>query len=979
MKSVKRFFLHTFIPLFLLLALTLPLLVSCQNKNPDSYVGKKDTLKLTKKELADLCIVYNIRALSDETDVLDGFLRKLKDTFGTDVACEDDMHEHNKTYEILFGSPDSETYKNMTQDLSLRDGDFFIGYADKKVVITAGSANGLQSAVDFLFANCYGKDAFFIPKKHLAEKNYTVKSATFAQNDFLKTPYSLVVRSGASEAATLLRNTVSDLCGITLKISSSASYKHIYIGTRKNETATSGAYTVECDENGNVYIAATDVADTAKAVELFLYKVFGCDGISGTAAETVLLPAGTISYGAADYNTLQTVRLAQYTKKTLYVSAGAAAGGNGSAEAPYATLTEAVNAAHAIIAETDRMNITIAMDSGTHRLTDTAIFSGADIGDKRYYLTLKGDGDNTIVTSGVQVPGTAFTQVNGKNYYAYQLPSSYIRNGQYPALRDLSVNGNLLTLARSAGEKLMALDAYKGEVTEITDKNGNVTETVTPVSEDEHILYLDAELLSRYENESDIRDAELWIKVEWQIHAVHIDYIDRQKTERDSDNNLLYAVKIREEDWNALMGDPTSNKRNYYSTLKNRGYWIANDVHFLTENNTFVYDRENGTFYVIPPKNSNISDLTFEIPMLNTLLSFSAAENVRIENLAFTGITNTYIADNGYITGQCGYLKTGNTGFLPYAAVYGENINEFTVSDCLFVNLSCDGVSFRGAVDNLTVTGNDFKNIGGSAIRVGNNNGTYSAKNHNYNIVIENNLAENTGMIYTSNAAIFVSCVQKLSLCHNTIRHSAYSGISVGWSWSPMKNAGGINVKYAEIAYNYIDGFMCGMKDGGAIYAVGGNSPFNENEDVYFNFIHDNYCVVSPETATLADEPTGGYTVLYLDGSSSNWRMSRNVIMTLHETNPTKFSYLSYQSVPGQQAYNNMSDENYIIGIPDARETQWIFGDGLNEEKSVLYRLYSENNTIITDKSLLRSAYSDVVDIIEASGCENDPGVLTDN
>ena len=100
------------------------------------------------------------------------------------------------------------------------------------------------------------------------------------------------------------------------------------------------------------------------------------------------------------------------------------------------------------------------------------------------------------------------------------------------------------------------------------------------------------------------------------------------------------------------------------------------------------------------------------------------------------------------------------------------------------------------------------------------------------------------------------------------------------------------------------------MKDGGAIYTLGGNCM--QEYPALFNSIHDNYCEVGETTG----QKTGCYTVLYHDGSSSNWHTYDNVI-EIRPDNPSRFSYISFQNVGSQQVYNITAENNYFINLTD--------------------------------------------------------------
>ena len=649
------------------------------------------------------------------------------------------------------------------------------------------------------------------------------------------------------------------------------------------------------------------------------------------------------------------------TKELIFVSAGD-------------SLSEAFALAESRMRESRKgLDITVELSAGEHVLREPAVFRGVS---EKHSLTLRGAGRDTVISSLVTVPSAELVPL-GDGIYRYTLPDGYRVEDRYPALRDLYKNGRILPVARTRGEHIFDRDAVK-----YADPEKRVF-----VDPEDRVLYVDESLVEGLSPDG-LSGAELWIKVEWEVYAVHIESIlfDRKSTHKVTGEPLV-ALRIRDRDWLHLTGDATLERCNYYSTLETRGYWIENHISCLTENDSFTYDRQSGSFFV-KLSDEDAKNAVLSFPVLSNLVKFFDASNLTVTALSMTGITNPYIDEYGYITGQCGFQKGVNAhmnpfvndedyratmyeydlseersaGFLPYAALYGVNLSGVTVKDCDFFDISVDAVSFRGALSDITVSDNRFTYMGGSAIRIGNSSRTFNEEFHNRNITVTENEIEKTGMVYTSNVAIYISPVQDLSLTHNTVRDATYSAISVGWEWG--KNDGThTNVRNAEIAYNYVDGFMMGMKDGGAIYVVGGNG--SEAEPGYFNEIHDNVCAVKAKTGYLGGRWTGGWTVLYHDGSSSHWYTHNNIVLTRHgdytrehrfdlsrynivDENPTIFSYISLQTVKGQQTYHNRVTDNYIVGI---EEEHWILGGGHKPE----FDQFVEHNHAVRDlPTLLR-------------------------
>ncbi len=602
-----------------------------------------------------------------------------------------------------------------------------------------------------------------------------------------------------------------------------------------------------------------------------------------------------------------------------------------------------------IMQATVKTDVTLDVSEGSYSLSKTIVFDGDKINNRDYSFTMKGAGaDKTVLTSEVAIDADDLDDY-GDGQYAYQLPETSKINGVYPSVRDFYVDGRMITMAKSSSYT-MAYDI---------------------VEDDERVIYLDAKIFEGMSSE-DIKGAELWIENVWNILCVHLEGFEMSNTKSDKNGNILYAATVRESDWNVLT-NAGSTGTNYYDTLEGNAYWVQNSTYFLTpENeNTFVYDIENGVFYVQLSSSVDVESITLSYPVLNTLLSLQDVKNVKIDGVGFTGTTNTFVTDNHYVSGQAGSICTVTgeyfEGFLPYAAVFVEDVNGMEIKNCLFNQLGTDGVNFRGAVDKVSILDNSFTNIAGTAIRLAEIAGSsydnaYDEKTHKCDIVINNNYINGTGVRYLSSPAIQIGHVKNLKLTHNTILNSAYSAISVGWGWRVISDEA-INIYNAEIAYNYIEGFMERLADGGAIYVVGGNASFDWKGT--FNDIHDNFCVVTEDTKT------NNYTVIYLDGSSTNWAVENNVIRAIEDSSP-KMHFINFQTVGGQQVFNCTANDNYVVGITDAT---LIFGNALAAGDD--YGLSQSGNVAVANYQSLETQYASALTIISSSGCAGHNGVWT--
>ena len=232
-----------------------------------------------------------------------------------------------------------------------------------------------------------------------------------------------------------------------------------------------------------------------------------------------------------------------------------------------------------------------------------------------------------------------------------------------------------------------------------------------------------------------------------------------------------------------------------------------------------------------------------------------------------------------------------------------------------------------------------------SAISIGNPTRISREKeNCSYDARVENNLFRRIGYEFPSSPAIHIFRVDGVSICRNTIEYCAYSGVSVGWLWSALSCALGelINIRDAQISHNKIMHHMQLLRDGGAIYAVGGNCTVENTR--FFNFMHDNFAYREDVKRTVR-----GY---YLDGSSSNWHVYDNVVSGAQRPAFSQFI------VPEQYTKNNFVENTYTTEPMDVE-------NHCPERNVIFERTYTEPTL-----EALFTKYPKARDIFEKSGCD---------
>ena len=167
------------------------------------------------------------------------------------------------------------------------------------------------------------------------------------------------------------------------------------------------------------------------------------------------------------------------------------------------------------------------------------------------------------------------------------------------------------------------------------------------------------------------------------------------------------------------------------------------------------------------------------------------------------------------------------------------------------------GIQTKGGCQHTTIKNSYFYDISGTSIQVGEYN-TFAETNptlQELNTIVHNNTITQIAVEFRGTCGIQGGYTANTQITHNEIFNVPYSGVSLGWGWSRVKNT------YAEnnsISYNNITNFKLTMGDGGGIYVLGPQ----QNSTMKGNFVGNSLPLV---------QTGGGY---YPDEGSAYWNIS---------------------------------------------------------------------------------------------------------
>lgn len=206
----------------------------------------------------------------------------------------------------------------------------------------------------------------------------------------------------------------------------------------------------------------------------------------------------------------------------------------------------------------------------------------------------------------------------------------------------------------------------------------------------------------------------------------------------------------------------------------------------------------------------------------------------------------------------------------PEAAVSIEHSRNIAFLGCTFRNIANNALDIRQGTKGIKIEKNQFRNIGGTAIMAGyfQENPTethipYTAEDTleycSHISIIHNQISNATALDWGA-AGIQCGYVNNANIIDNSIDSTGWSGIAVGWGWTPVKTM----MHHNRINGNFVQNYGMHHHDCGGIYTLS-YQPFSEIKD---NIVYD------PGKAPYATNDR--VFPLYLDDSSNGFTITGN-------------------------------------------------------------------------------------------------------
>ena len=501
-------------------------------------------------------------------------------------------------------------------------------------------------------------------------------------------------------------------------------------------------------------------------------------------------------------------------------------------------------------------NIEVVLADGYYKLKDTLTMTSAHSGSNGYSIVWKAaEGASPVIGGGYEIAGkdhiAAETIATDRgNIYVYDVSAAGLGKR---GVRQIYVNHVQAVRARSEGP--------------LNDR----------AATDGGILCSNTELLN-YQNPADLElvFVGLWTQPRCGVTAI-----------REGKDGQVY-LQMDQPGWAYVTG------KGYSAATAENMVWYENALELLDEPGEWYMDLQAKKLYYMPRSFESVDTMQITLPVFDNygngvmimdsdigndcdkplvLISGDGFEDgERVSNIRFEGITfadTTWSRTNGTV----GHADSQNnhvrqqSDIMATAAVVVKKAVSIHFTGCTFTRLGINALQMVQGVQNSSINGNIFFDIGGNAVNVAEPYYDSAAVTGNEmvkNITVSNNYIHDIGTEFGSSAAISIGFANYITSSHNEIFNIPYSGYHIGYGWNLPFNR---NLQKIVISHNFIHDLMGDvMNDGGGIYTLGlSDTACNENN---YNYITNNFI------KNLLDD--GG--PIYNDESSSWWWVENNVI-----------------------------------------------------------------------------------------------------
>lgn len=306
---------------------------------------------------------------------------------------------------------------------------------------------------------------------------------------------------------------------------------------------------------------------------------------------------------------------------------------------------------------------------------------------------------------------------------------------------------------------------------------------------------------------------------------------------------------------------------------QNAPFFLTNSLEFLDAAGEWFADLRAGKVYYWPRAGEDLTTAKVVAPALERLVRIAGTydrpvRHVQIEGLTFAHTTWLRPSLAGHVPLQAGFFmidayslkpkgtpdwrSLDNQAWLgrPPAAVSMFAVRDACVTACRFERVAANALDLHLGVQDLTVAGNVFRDIGINAVVAG-TFGEEGIEAHlpyeptderefTARLRIANNVIADCANEDWGGVPVIAGFVRDTAIEFNDISDTSYSGISVGWGWTRTANV----MRNNRVHANRIQRSSTRVADSGGIYTLSNQPGLVVSENAIFEikispWVHD--------------------------------------------------------------------------------------------------------------------------------------------
>jgi hypothetical protein len=348
----------------------------------------------------------------------------------------------------------------------------------------------------------------------------------------------------------------------------------------------------------------------------------------------------------------------------------------------------------------------------------------------------------------------------------------------------------------------------------------------------------------------------------------------------------------------------------------NPRYFLENAIEFIDTDLEWVFLKDQDKVVLQLPTNADPNQLEIVIPASSGLISIIGSERELVKNIHFEGISFQYSRWEIPVNGYCGVQACHFDPRTPDekwavvpAAVSTVWAEDISFVDCSFRNFGGSGIWIGEGSRNCRIVDSELWDISGNGIMIGEGTDRIvqgkpwwesAPEQVAFSNTVENCTISQVGAQYFGAVGIWGGLVANTTIKNNELFDLPYSGISVGWMWSPVPTPSRENI----IEGNHIHEIMNILSDGGGIYMLG----LQPGSKILNNRIH------GVKVNAGRAESNG----MFLDEGTTDVLVEENVIYDIAKS-PLRFHRATTNLVKGNYFFTQ--DGNPAIRYNTTRES----------------------------------------------------------